>query len=81
MTEREALKTEIESRMLSGEPFSYGTLCASFRAMHRRVFDQVQGDRLIDQTIQKLRKSGKIRGERHGRGFIWHAEEQADDQG
>ncbi|CCG43355.1 hypothetical protein [Magnetospirillum molischianum] len=58
------LPEQIENRMLSGEPFTYGDLC--------RYFDNGEKHgRLIDQIIQRLRKKGMIAFTRVGRQVIW----------
>ena len=53
-----------ELRMLSGEPFTFGGLCVTFGRDHFR---------LIDRTIQKLRKRNLIAFERKGRDVVWSA--------
>lgn len=65
MTEDEA-KTALEPRMLSGEPFTYGGLRDAFG-------DAVREDRtrLIDRTIQKLRRKGLITYRREGGAVVW----------
>jgi len=78
MTEREDFKAKIQARMLNGEPFTYGELCAENRTEDASLYRAIGGCTLIDQTIQKLRKSGKITGERKGRTFIWRATEGAN---
>lgn len=64
---------EIEARMLSGEPFTYGALSewrASIEqgAIRTRVLDH---DRLIDRTIQKLRRKGLIAFTREAGSVVW----------
>ena len=49
-------------RMLSGEPFTYGAL-ASLRNGDK--------DRLVDKTIQKLRRAGKIAFAREEGRVVW----------
>lgn len=61
------IKQKIETRMLNGQPFTYGDLCAEMRTAGRDV------DRKIDQTIQKLRKKGKISYSRVGGRVVWVA--------
>lgn len=73
ITEREDLKAKIQARMLNGETFTYSGLCDRYRAEDSSLYRRTGGCTLIDQTIQKLRKAGKITGERKGRTFIWRA--------
>lgn len=54
----------IESRMRSGEPFTYGQLCR-LPGMHR------DDDRLADKAIQRWRRRGWISFERVGRNTLW----------
>lgn len=63
MVERE----QLEARMLSGEPFTYVELC-----MSRPNND---ADRLVDRTIQRLRKRGLIAFKRVRGRPIWRAVE------
>lgn len=49
---------DLEARMLSGEPFTWG---------------QLGGTSEVDRTIQKLRKAGLIAFERKGRNCVWRA--------
>lgn len=51
----------LEERMLSGEPFTYGELS-------ERYFD-----RLVDRTIQKLRRKGQIAFKREKGRVVWRA--------
>lgn len=60
--------TDVESRMLSGEPFTYGELCAAFTSDDDR-------SRTIDRTIQKFRRKGLITFERKGKRIVWTATE------
>lgn len=64
----EDIQAEIENRMLSGDSFTYGDLCALFYQNHG-----FECDRAIDRTIQKLRKKGKIAFERKGGRVVWAA--------
>ncbi len=73
--DREALKAEIETSMLNGEPFSYGGLCSVLSAKYPDTFLDLRGDRLVDRTIQKLRKAGKIAMKPQGGRIIWCATE------
>lgn len=57
----EVTLAKIETRMASGEPFTYGQLCKQWPASHR----------LIDQTIQKWRRKGLISFARTGRLTVW----------
>jgi hypothetical protein len=57
-------KATIEARMLSGKPFTYMELCKT----HSKDNDN---DRLIDRTIQRLRRAGKIYMTREGRYVVW----------
>jgi hypothetical protein len=64
---------EIETRMLSGEPFTYGGLCA-WRATAERMPGDTRHydhDRLIDRTIQKLRRKGLIAFTRERGLVVW----------
>jgi len=68
---------DIEARMLSGEPFSYGGLCEwraerDEGAIKTRMPDH---DRLIDRTIQKLRRKGLIAFTREGGKIVWRPTE------
>lgn len=56
--------TQIEARMLNGAEFTFKGLVDRYGEEHYR---------LIDRTIQKLRKAGKISHRREGRDFIWSA--------
>lgn len=60
----------IIAKMMNGEPFTYGGLCA-WRRKFVGAFQHGDHDRLIDRTIQKLRREGKIAFERKGRLTIW----------
>ena len=60
----QTLPEKIDARMLSGEPFTYCGLCVTFGR---------DCSRLIDRTIQKLRKLGLITFRRDGRDVIWSA--------
>ena len=75
-SEAKELEEAVTDHMLAGGPFTYSGLCRNFRAENATIFDRFGGDRVIDRTIQKLRKAGKIKGERRGRTFIWRAEEE-----
>lgn len=66
--------TELEARMLSGEPFTYGQLCSQF-GEHKFGAGY---DRRIDATIQKLRKKGKIAFKREGGSVVWRAVSPTD---
>lgn len=61
------IKQKIEARMLNGQPFTYGDLCAELKTAGRDV------DRKIDQTIQKLRKKGRIAFQRINGRVVWAA--------
>ena len=67
-TEHREIQAKLEQRMLSGEPFIYGRLCA-WAAMHLGVDEDCT--RLVDRTIQKLRQRGAIAFERRGRETVW----------
>ena len=59
-------KEALEARMLNGEDFTYGGLS--------KEFDTKDDNRLIDRTIQRLRKAGKIAIlKRTAKGVIWRA--------
>jgi hypothetical protein len=72
-TEHENLKTKLHDRMLNGKPFSRNDLLADLRDHDRELFTYAVSCSRLDQTIVKLRKAGKITGERKGRTFIWRA--------
>jgi DNA-binding transcriptional regulator PaaX len=56
--------TEIEARMATGQPFTYGSLC--------RTAGQPQDpDRAVDKAIQKWRRKGWIALTREGRQVVW----------
>ena len=54
----------VTERMLRGPAFTAYGLCDTWGHEHMR---------LIDRTIQKLRKAGKITGRREGRTYVWKA--------
>lgn len=56
---------DLERRMLSGEPFTYSGIQAERRGR--------EPDRVVDRTIQKLRRKGLIAFHRVGRECIWRA--------
>lgn len=59
--------------MLSGEPFNYSGLCAARKStfVGDDVFLHGDHDRLIDRTIQKLRRKGLISFKRERGLVIW----------
>lgn len=57
--------TDLEVYMLSAPPFTYGDVCKA------RETDDT--DRLIDRTIQRLRRKGFIAYRREGRRTVWSA--------
>lgn len=59
-----SLIEKLEARMLSGEPFTYGGLCAE-------QGDTLDKDRTIDKAIQRLRRKGLIAFAREGRNVVW----------
>jgi hypothetical protein len=64
---------DLEERMLSGEPFTYGALC-EWRAEREQGAVRTKNydhDRLVDRTIQKLRRAGKISFTREGGKVVW----------
>lgn len=63
----------IEARMLSGGAFTYKGLSRDRKATFTGddVFRDGDHDRLIDRTIQKLRRRGLIEFQRVGRDTIW----------
>jgi hypothetical protein len=69
-TEHRAIQAQLELRMLSGEPFIYGRLSAWAEAVFG--FDEAE-TRLVDKTIQKLRRRGAVAFERRGRDVVWTA--------
>lgn len=63
----------IEARMLSGEPFTYGGMCARFDVGDR--------GRTTDKTIQRLRRRGLISYRRiPGQGVVWATVEKETAQ-
>ena len=67
-TEHRAIQAQLVERMLSGEPFIYSRLAA----WAERQFGVVEAEtRLVDKTIQKLRRRGAIAFERRGRDVVW----------
>lgn len=60
-----SLIEKLEARMLSGEPFTYGGLCADEQG------DILDKDRTIDKAIQRLRRKGLIAFTREGRNVVW----------
>jgi hypothetical protein len=69
-TEHRAIQAQLVLRMLSGEPFIYGRLSVWAEAVFG--FDEAE-TRLVDKTIQKLRRRGAIAFERRGRDVVWAA--------
>ncbi len=69
-TEHRQIQAQLELRMLSGEPFIYGRLSAWAEAA--LGFDEAE-TRLVDKTIQRLRRRGAIAFERRGRDVVWTA--------
>jgi hypothetical protein len=66
--EHREIQAKLESRMLSGEPFIYGRLAAWAEA----AFGFCEADtRLVDKTIQKLRRRGAIGFVRRGHDVVW----------
>ena len=65
-------RDDIEARMLSGQPFTYSGLCA-LRKQTFEIGSPVHGDhdRLIDRTIQKLRRKGLIAFKREKGLVVW----------
>jgi hypothetical protein len=61
-------EAQVEERILRGPEFTAAGLCDRYGHEHMR---------LIDRTIQKLRKAGKITGRREGRTFVWKAASDA----
>jgi hypothetical protein len=67
-TEHRAIQAQLVLRMLSGEPFIYGRLSVWAETVFG--FDEAE-TRLVDKTIQKLRRRGAIAFERRGRDVVW----------
>jgi hypothetical protein len=65
---------EIEKRMLSGEPFTYGELSREFTPGGVEAHNDAS--RLVDRTIQKLRRKGLIAFTREGGKVVWRATNQ-----
>ncbi|CAM2952938.1 hypothetical protein [Brevundimonas diminuta] len=65
------MAADLETRMLSGEPFTYGGLCATYGK-------ELNEDRtrVIDKTIQRLRRKGLIAFTREGRSTVWRPTQQ-----
>jgi transcription initiation factor TFIIIB Brf1 subunit/transcription initiation factor TFIIB len=61
--------TPLERRLLSGEPFTYGEMCA----YARRLGLDEEHHRAVDKTIQRFRKRGWISFVRVGRSPLWTA--------
>ena len=74
-TEHRAIQEQLVLRMLSGEPFIYGRLSAWAEAA--LGFDEAE-TRLVDKTIQRLRRRGAIAFERRGRDVVWTATAPAE---
>ena len=75
------LKTEkLVARMLNGEPFTYGELARQFAPGKTGAHDD--SNRLVDRTIQKLRRKGLIGFKREGGKVIWKATkpQRSDDR-
>lgn len=68
-------RAEIERRMLSGEPFTYGELSEWRASIEQGAirWTHLDHDRLIDRTIQKLRRKGLIAFERTKGRVVWTA--------
>ena len=66
------MKTEkLVARMLNGEPFTYGDLARKFAPGKTEAHHD--SNRLVDRTIQKLRRKGLITFKREGGKVIWQA--------
>lgn len=65
-----SLIEKLEARMLSGAPFTYGGLSYE-RAKAGMGGSSGDDDRMIDKTIQRLRRRGLISFTREGRNFVW----------
>jgi hypothetical protein len=74
---------EIEAWMLSREPFTYGALCERRAAIEQGAIrtQPYDHDRLVDRTIQKLRRKGLIKFERQGRMTVWTLTDEAVELG
>lgn len=55
--------TKVEKRIVSGEPFTYGGLCA--------LNPNEAKDRLVDKTLQRWRRNQLITFTREGRQVLW----------
>lgn len=62
--------TQIENYLLDPDtgPRSYGTLCVYRRT---KLDGKDDADRMIDRTLQRLRKAGKIKAVRAARTSLW----------
>ena len=66
-------RSELEKRMLSGQPFTYGELSRQFApGQGARGPD---ASRIVDHTIQRLRRKGLIAFTREGGKVMWRATE------
>lgn len=75
----ESEKEGLEARMLSGEPFTYSGLSAARKQTFtgEDIFRDGDHDRLIDRTIQKLRRKGLIAFTRERGRVVWRAKATA----
>ncbi|MBU2233147.1 MAG: hypothetical protein KKG69_17925 [Alphaproteobacteria bacterium] len=72
-----SLIEKLEARMLSGEPFTYGGLSKARSEVGDGGGKSGDDDRMIDKTIQRLRRKGRISFTREGRDVVWRAHSEA----
>lgn len=65
-------RAALEHRMLNGGPFTYGQLCVWREKIEHNGGRGGDEDRLIDRTIQKLRRQGLIAFQRAGNATVWN---------
>jgi hypothetical protein len=61
----------LEARMLSGQPFTYGDLSRQFSPGGIKAHHDAS--RVVDRTIQKLRRKGLIAFSREDGRVVWRA--------
>lgn len=69
----QSLQEMVRQRMLSGEPFTLIELSTHYRRQNPRLYDRVDGDRVIAQLIKILRHAGRITHHKDGQKIIWRA--------
>lgn len=66
-------RSELEKRMLSGQPFTYGELSRQFAPGQGARGRGPDASRIVDHTIQRLRRKGLIAFTREGGKVLWRA--------